>query len=108
LPTIFKNLKDKIRKPGDTDISCMDEHLEEAPIRATLLRGWATPRVGCPPPSSSHALSTEISSYHPVLYHPLGFCAKYLTLAAEPSLYKGYLRLLFISHQNLPLSFTKN
>ena len=88
LPTIFKNLKDKIRKSRDTNISCMDEHLEEALVRATLLSWRVTPGVGRPPPGSSHALSMGISSYDLVLRHPLGFCAKYLTLAAEPSLYK--------------------
>jgi len=66
----------------------MDEHLEEAPVRAMLLSGRATPGVSRPPPGTSHALFTGISCYDPVPRHPLGFCAKYLNLAAEPSLYK--------------------
>ena len=70
LPTIFKNLKDKIRKPRDIDISCMEEHLEKALVRAALLRGRATPRFSRPPPGSYHALSVGIDSHDSVLCYP--------------------------------------
>jgi hypothetical protein len=54
----------------------MEEHLEGAPVRAKLLKGQATPRVGQPPPGSSQALSMGITSYDRVLRDPLGFGAE--------------------------------